>query len=134
MALLWGTLAALSAQEPAEPEETPVAEVAAPNEVVVDPNEAVMARMNKLEEVLNLGIAQSDVDILSRLEHLQGQIDRDRTLSWVPLLMMSLLLLTPIALFMLGRSLTQRCHPSGLANKRFVAYQFVLAPIRPRIA
>ncbi len=108
LALLWGTLAALSAQEPAEPEETPVAEVAAPNEVVVDPNEAVMARMNKLEEELNLGIAQSDVDILSRLEHLQGQINRDRTLSWVPLLMMSLLLLTPIALFMLGRSLTQR--------------------------
>ena len=62
----------------------------------------------KLEEELKWGFAQSDADVIIRLERMEGQIAEDRSASWVPLLMVSLLLLTPIALFMLWRSLMQR--------------------------
>ena len=109
LALLWATVAALSAQVSAAAEEALVSEPGSPPEVaVVSTKDPVMERLDRLEEELKLGFAKSDADGIIRLERMERQIAEDRSASWVPLLMVSLLLLTPIALFMLGRSLMQR--------------------------
>jgi hypothetical protein len=68
----------------------------------------VLERLDKLEAQIRSRLEAQNEAFTGRLQRIEGQVAKDDSASWVPLLMMSLLLLTPIALFMLGRSLTQR--------------------------